>query len=83
MSFVSIYLVKPHRMLEYPATHDSNIPEFQPCNWGEAPNLLRVLQSEILSNDGIIRHDVSHGVGMHHAALFQNISALADPAAEF
>jgi hypothetical protein len=33
--FVSLY-----PLFHFPRTHDSNIPEFQHSNWGEAPNLL-------------------------------------------
>ncbi len=36
----------------YPRTHDSNIPEFQHSNWGEAPNLIHTIETNYLSVTG-------------------------------
>jgi len=37
----------------YPRTHDSNIPEFQHSNWGEAPNLVVSIQNLAILNEHV------------------------------
>ena len=54
----------------YPRTHDSNIPEFQHSNWGEAPNLYRRQVS------GVSVRVASYGlrVKVFHLCLLTSVS---------
>jgi len=56
--------------LHYPRTHDSNIPEFQHSNWGEAPNLYRRQVS------GVSVRVASYGlrVKVFHLCLLTSVS---------